>query len=138
MTMEIINNKEKFDRLVKLGYYMLKLTSQLTPMDTGFNEPDFVYETEYKENQNYGIKGGSIHKSKDGETGKLLLVDFDIKEKYLNEKKEKCDRVIPEAKAQLEKTKKLLDPRDYYFTTTKTGGLHMGILTNENIKQSVS
>jgi len=138
LTIEIINQKENFDRLVKLGYEIIRLNSQLAPMDAGYNEPDFVYETEYKENQNYGVKGGSIHKSKDGKTGILLHIDFDVKEKIKLENGQIIIRVIEQAKNTLKGVREASQNRNCYFANTKTSGLHMGILTNEDIQQSVS
>jgi len=136
--MKIINQKEEFDQLVRRGYDMIRLNSQLTPMDAGWNEPNFVYETVYKENQNYGIKGGSIHKSKDDKTGKLLLVDFDVKEKIKLENGQIIIKVIEQAKTTLKSVREATQNRNYYFANTKTNGLHMGILINEDIQQHVS
>jgi len=137
MTTKIINFEETFDQLVKSGYKLIKLNSELTPMNEGYTKPDFVYETEFKENQNYGIVGGSIHETKDGKKGMLLFVDFDIKEK-IKENNKIITRVVPDAQNKLKDVLEIVGNRDYYFANTKTNGLHMGILVNEDIQQSVS
>lgn len=127
---ESLTRRKDFERLVKNGYKLIKLKTDLTPMDKGWTEPGFVYETEYKENQNYGVVGGSIHEAKDGKKGKLILVDFDVKEKSNGTYK-----IIPEAVEKLKDVLSVIHNRDYYFATTKTKGLHMGILSNEDVGQ---
>ena len=138
MTLELITPKESFEKLVKSGFKLIKLNDSLIPINEGWNKQGFVYETNFDENQNYGIVGGSIHKDKFGNTGKLMLVDFDIKEKYFDENNKKRVRVIPEAKSTLDSITPDLIQRDYYSAETKTGGFHSGILVSENIGQGVS
>lgn len=135
--MSLLSNKEIFDGLVKKGYKLIKLNSNRTPIDLGYTNPDFIYETNYIENQNYGIVGGSTHNTKDGKTGTLLIVDFDVKENYFIGNN-KHSRPIPEAVDKLNEIKKDILDRNYYFATTKTHGLHIGVLSNEDVVQGVS
>jgi len=130
--------KNDFDKLCKLGCKIFKLNSELTPMEQGWNKTDFVFETEYKEGQNYGIVGGSIHTDKEGKTGKLVFADLDIKEKVSDGNGGFVDRANPEAATRLVDVKSLVGNRDYYLADTKTGGLHMGVLSNEDLSQGVA
>jgi len=132
MTVNLLTPRDQFDKFAFLGYKLIRLNKNLIPIDRGYTDPQFVYETEYKDGQWYGLVGGSIHSDKEGKIGKLCFVDFDVK-KEVKGKKE----IIKEAKEQLESIKPIFMPRDYYHATTKTGGSHMGILVSENIGQGV-
>ena len=131
-------NEKIFEQLVKYGYKVIKLNEDLTPVNTGYTKPDFTYETVFREGQNYGLVGGSKHKTKDDNTGYLMFLDFDVKESFKDSRGIRQYKVIPEAKAKLEDIKVLLKERNIYYATTKTDGLHIGFLSNENIPQGVS
>lgn len=136
--MILVTDKERFYELVSKGYRIIKLYDTLTPVNTGWNKKEFVYESEYTQNQNYGVVGESLHKSTNGQLSKIIFVDFDIKEKYTDDDGIKHSGVIPEAKTILDDILKQLIQKNVYLTKTKSGGSHLGILTNEKIAQTVS
>jgi len=126
-------DKDYFDDLVRKKYKVMELTKNLTPMQEGWTEPGFVFETQYKEGHNYGIVGGSMHTDVEGNKGKLIFLDFDIKKRI-----DGVDLIVPEAKKKLAEVLLILKDRKYYSSTTKSGGAHKGILSNEDIPQGVA
>jgi len=132
------SNKEAFDKLVLLGFRLMRLSSDLKPIKIGWREPSFVFETEYKEGANYGIVGGSEHVIVDGEKGKLILLDFDVKEKIKNEYGESSHITHDNAVIELEDVIEKLKKRSVYLDRTKNRGAHMGLITNENVPQGVN
>ena len=133
-----ISDKEDFDTLVSRGYRLMLLSSELIPIKKGWAEPGFVFETQYKEGAKYGIVGGSEHIAMDGKKGKLILPDFDVKEKKKNEFGESSFIIHEDAVLELETVVDTLKEKNIYLDRTKNRGVHLGIITNQRIAQGVN
>jgi len=133
-----ILNKEKFKKLVSLGYRLMKLNDNLIPIKSGWAEQDFKFEKEFCENTNYGIVGGSEHIAANGKKGKLIIADFDVKEKTKDKDGKTTYIIHDDAVLELDTVLKKLVEHSLYLDKTKNKGAHMGFLSNEDIVQGVN